>query len=110
MPEDIGDRESLSDAVQSHHTSPERFKLRRLCASDWFKMEAKRLNSSLFNRRIAKEFELQREQRRLTRTTSRTEVMFPCRTPIPIPKAMALDKEWTKLPKLPAWDESKATG
>ena len=36
--------------------------------------------------------------------------------PIPIPKAMkniearaALDKEWTTLQKVPAWDESKVT-
>ena len=36
--------------------------------------------------------------------------------PVPIPKAMrtfeakaALDKEWTKLQKLPAWDESTVT-
>ena len=54
----------------------------RPCESDWTKMETNRLKSSCSNgAHENKIIEPHRVQRRLTRTTSRTEVTFPCVRP-----------------------------
>ena len=81
-------QECLSDALQRHHTSRlERFKLEAtLCK--WLVQDGKRQDWILrFRRKIMrtswlnrKEFEPQRVNKKHTKTTSRTEVTFPCRT------------------------------
>ena len=77
----------------------------RPCASDWSKMETIRLNSSCSQKdheditiESQRTQATRRVQKRLIRTTSRTEVMFPCRTftvhkQIPIPKATNILEE-----------------
>ena len=73
----------------------------RPCESDWTKMETNRLKSSCSNG--AHEniiIEPHRVQRRLTRTTSRTEVRFPC-----VPTTWCINRcpyrQWTFLRQKP---------
>ena len=100
---------------------------RRPSASGRSEIETNRLNSSCSKQDheiIIVESQRLRsaKSKRLTRTTSRTDVKFPCRTttwctkPIPTPTTMkileartAVDEDWTKLQKQPAWDESNVT-